>query len=859
MTESHRKGGSRPRRQYRQGAVYTVMAFILLAIAVPLWWFTWAHRAVSDHQNHLLGVALLVVGFVAVEFLPLRIEVRHETTMITLTEIPLVVGLLLGIPAPLVGLSAVAAASLVFLIRRDSWKYLILNLLFSLLETGVTAAIFVAIPVRDVDGGANLGWQYLALLVGTVASTLLPSLAISRFHGLLGSPDPVTGTLVRSSITTSATTTFTLVGYTLFQFGVNGHTGAGIALGGGLAIAMVVLYRIYAQFLRQHLDLSRMYEFGRRVSGVGTGVTEWRELLEQVRDQLNAQVATVYLAEPNDGFQTLAVGPDGVLDEPARAGGDILLALASASGGSQVSTDRSTDPAVLAALSDRHAWDVLVAPLKSGSRSTGFLEVRNRRSRWGRFSANDLRLLETQARNIATELDNQRLLVSLRHEAHHDAITGLYNWRGLIFHTEAALKAQAVSAVLVIQLGVLPEVNNAVGHERGEQLLISAGNRLINALGGDRIVAHLESDRFGVLVESLPETEVEQVALNLLDLVSQPYSLDGIDVEPHARAGIAFVTYSDEGEAAENASALMQRAEMALTAAQASDEPMRSYGTNMGEVVRRRFQLVTQFRRAVEQGLITVHYQPKVNLADRELVGMEALVRWAHPEFGQVSPAEFVEAIEATGSIDILLEHVLDIVLAQIATWMARNIRIAVAVNMSVRNLAAPNFPARVARALARHKVPPELLIFEITESSVMADPERSLPILNALHNMGIRLSVDDFGTGYSSLAYLRRLPIDEIKIDKSFVLGMVTDLGDLAIVRAIIDLGHSLGMRVVAEGVEEEAARDALRTLRCDEMQGFLLSRPQPIDRLEAWLSTRTVRSTDEYGRPEVGRLVVN
>ncbi len=228
-----------------------------------------------------------------------------------------------------------------------------------------------------------------------------------------------------------------------------------------------------------------------------------------------------------------------------------------------------------------------------------------------------------------------------------------------------------------------------------------------------------------------------------------------------------------------------------------------------------------------------------------------------HPEFGLVSPAEFVEAIEATGSIDILLGHVLDTVLQQLRAWTAQGIRITAAVNLSVRNLLAENFSTMVANALKHHDVPAELLTFEITESSVMADPEHSLPILRELHSMGIGLSVDDFGTGYSSLAYLRRLPIDEIKIDRSFVQGMGTDLSDLAIVRAIVDLGHSLGLRVVAEGVEEEAARDALRAMNCDQAQGFLIARPMPLDRFEAWLQARTVSIYDPSSTTHVLRMM--
>ncbi len=348
----------------------------------------------------------------------------------------------------------------------------------------------------------------------------------------------------------------------------------------------------------------------------------------------------------------------------------------------------------------------------------------------------------------------------------------------------------------------------------------------------------------------MTESELALEVAALLRGISPSYSLAGVDVEVEPHAGIAVVLDEHSLERPD-AAALLQRAEMALLAGRSRHERFEIFRPTMGEVYRRRFQLVTQFRGAVDQGHIVVHYQPKVSLDDNQLRGVEALVRWMHPEFGTVTPGEFVTAIEATGSIDILLNHVLEIVLAQIRRWLDRGMRISVAVNLSMRNLTGKHFPERVQASLERHRVPAELLTFELTESNVMNDPETALPILDALHSMGIMLSVDDFGTGYSSLAYLRRLPIDEIKIDRSFVLGMSTALGDLAIVQSIIDLGHSLGLKVIAEGVEEDASRVALKSMQCDGIQGFLLSRPQPVDRFEAWLDSRTVRATGEVDLP--------
>ncbi len=209
-----------------------------------------------------------------------------------------------------------------------------------------------------------------------------------------------------------------------------------------------------------------------------------------------------------------------------------------------------------------------------------------------------------------------------------------------------------------------------------------------------------------------------------------------------------------------------------------------------------------------------------------------------------LDPAEFVTLVETTGLIDPLTDYVLNRSLAQCRTWLDRGLSLSVSVNLSVRNLADAEFPHRVTLALSRHRVPAELLGFELTESAVMTDPERALPVLRALHELGVRIAVDDFGTGYSSLAYLRRLPVDEVKIDKSFVLGLASDLGDLAVVRAIVDLGHSLGLGVVAEGVEQDATRDQLVEMGCDVAQGFLISRPLAPDRFDAWLAARTVRA---------------
>ena len=847
-------GGVAPRRTYSAAQVFPVVASLMFVLAAALWVpVLRMSMGVVEPDYLLLGMLILLIAFLAGELFPLHIEVRRETLLVSGSELPMVLGLLL-LPTWTVGVTHAAAGALVFLFRRDSWRNIAVNLSFIAAETGAAAFVVLAIT-GSTRPTAGAGLEYLAVALGVLAGAMLSAVAVGLTYRLLGPAEPLGKVIVRSMISALAIVTFALVGYTVWMAGPFGPWLC-VALAGVLA----VLYRTYFVFLRQHADLARMYSFIREVAAVGPAIEGWRGVLEQVRDQFNAEVAVLRLDEGDGEPATLAVGPEGARPERPVRDTDPLLVEARSKGRVRVSTDRTMDTAVLAALADRQAWDVLVVPLRSGDRDRGYLELRDRLSRWDRFRDEDLRVLETLGGHVATALDNLRLLESLRHEAYHDAITGLHNRVGLTVAGQEMAASGRGGAVLLVQLDVLSQVNNALGHDRGELLLRMAGERLVHLVGPERPVARIEADRFAVLTDPLPEPELTALGAQILSTVGVGYTIDGIDVDPQAALGIAFVPAGAIGFGADGGlepSTLLQRAEMAMLAAKAKQEPIQVYRPSMGEVYRRRFQLVTQFRQAVEQGRIIVHYQPKVDLARRELVGVEALVRWMHPEFGLVSPAEFVEAIEATGSIDILLGHVLDSVLAQMRQWRTAGLQIAASVNLSVHNLLAENFCATVAAALARHQVPAHLLTFEITESNVMTDPEHSMPVLRELHTMGIRLSVDDFGTGYSSLAYLRRLPIDEIKIDRSFVQGMGTDLSDLAIVRAIVDLGHSLGLRVVAEGVEEEAARDALREMECDEAQGFLISRPMPLDRFEAWLGSRTVSVYDPASTTHVLRMM--
>ncbi|MEV0682222.1 bifunctional diguanylate cyclase/phosphodiesterase, partial [Actinosynnema sp. NPDC050436] len=410
--------------------------------------------------------------------------------------------------------------------------------------------------------------------------------------------------------------------------------------------------------------------------------------------------------------------------------------------------------------------------------------------------------------------DNRRLLARLRHDAYHDPLTGLLNRPGFREAGNEPMRQADTSVVVRIDLDVLSTVSDALGQAWGNRMVVAAGRRLRDELGPEVPLARLEGGAFAALLLDRQAERIQEIAERLRTALSVPYPVDRLTVE--AGAVVGWASTADCEIEDPDPDALLQRADVAVRATSEA-EPLRAYAPSMGQIFLRRFQLVTQFRSALENGQVSVHYQPKVALPSRQVVGAEALVRWKHPEFGRVDPDEFVPAVEATGLVDVLTDFVMDKALERVRRWIDRGLRMSIAVNLSVRTLADEEFPDRVAAALVKHDVPPELLTFELTESGVMADPERALPVLRRLHTMGVVLAVDDFGTGYSSLAYLRQLPVDEVKIDKSFVLGMGTDLGDMAVVRSIVELGHSLSLTVVAEGVEDDAARDQLVAMGCD------------------------------------------
>ena len=424
------------------------------------------------------------------------------------------------------------------------------------------------------------------------------------------------------------------------------------------------------------------------------------------------------------------------------------------------------------------------------------------------------------------------------HQARHDALTELPNRSYFYEQLEELLagpRVPEICAVMVMDLDRFKEVNDTLGHHSGDLLLQAAARRIRRAVRDSDRVARLGGDEFAVL---LPDTTVEtavQVADRVQHALQERFTVSGASVDIEASIGIALYP-----EHAQDVATLLQRADLAMYKAKDSHAGQALYSPDLDEGHPSQLSLLGELRQAIEREELILHYQPKAALSTGQVTEVEALVRWQRPEHGMVPPAEFIPLAEHTGLIRQISAYVLDAALRQLRVWLDAGLDMTVAVNLSARNLVEPDLPGQIADLLLRRGVPADRLVLEITESTIMADPERAIGILARLREMGIRLAVDDFGVGYSSLSYLKRLPVDEIKIDRSFVAAMDSQDEDAFIVRSTIDLARNLGLHVVAEGVETREVWDELGELGCDYAQGWYLGRPMPASDLPDWLNER-------------------
>jgi diguanylate cyclase (GGDEF)-like protein len=491
-----------------------------------------------------------------------------------------------------------------------------------------------------------------------------------------------------------------------------------------------------------------------------------------------------------------------------------------------------TSPEKRAMLRERGTRSIVYIWLRSEAERIGLIVLEYREIL--EFGEDQLEDLTAIGKAISMALSNVLFIARVEHQATHDTLTALSN-RELLQRELESLTGEPERAcgLILLDLDRFKEVNDTLGHHVGDQLLIVLAQRLTEALREkNALLCRLGGDEFAILVRDLTPAQLQAIAESLLELLRQPFHVGELILEIGGSIGIAM--YPQQGR---SGTELLRLADVAMYEAKRNGNGWMFYDRQFDSYTPDRLALMQELRGAIVQKQLVLHFQPRLNLHTDEIVGFEALVRWQHPQRGLLAPNVFLPLAEMSDVIHALTIEVLELALVQQRDWLQRGLRYAIAVNLSARNLINEQCFIRLRQMIEKYACDPNLLELEITETALMQDPVGAAKLLSSLAALGIKFSIDDFGTGYSSLAYLRQLPIHALKIDRSFISDMVRNEQDAMIVKSTIALAHNLKLDVIAEGVEDEVTLRLLHSMGCDQVQGYYISRPQPVAVIEPWL----------------------
>ena len=765
-------------------------------------------------RNTALWIGL-TVAFVLTDTNMVHVNVGRHAHSFTFSFVPLVIGLFELTPGQLLTARVLGAATGLLLLRRPPVK-IAFNVAQIGLGLGLAAIAWTHLASRDPMSMRAWSAAVAALLVIAVVS----SLAVTAVIAVDGGRRPlamVGRTLVTDIVTAVAQTAFALVALTVARENAWGLWALCV-----IAAYLVLAQRAHVLLQRRHGALERLNDVAGRLGRDLHSDLVAREVLLGAVRALDGAGAELELLDEDEGSRTLRYDGTDIVEVEA---------------------------------SDRRADGDISVPLLAHGRVIGHLRVTGS-SAVASFGDDERQLLSALAQHASTALANSKLADELRvrvseneRQATHDSLTDLPN--RVLFErvTNQMLANGRRIAVMLLDLDRFKDVNDTLGHAAGDALLADIGSRLRAAVPQALCIARLGGDEFTLLLTDVDEAAAVAAAEAARETLLHPLQVNSVDVSVDASVGVALApihgTSCDE---------LLRHADVAMYASKAGRGTVTVYDDSIDHNDPSRLGLVAELREAISAGGLELYYQPKIGLPGPDgAVSVEALSRWFHPTRGFVAPDEFIAIAEQTGLIRPLTDWVVTTALSQCRTWLDSGADVSISVNVSARVLRDPDFPARLAEALEASRVPASRLTLEITETAIMDDVEHTVDVLWELRRAGVKLSIDDLGVGQSSLAYLKRLPVHEVKIDKSFVMSMVDDPDDDAIVCAVVGLAHRLGMTIVAEGVETERIRDRLVEIECDVAQGYWYSRPIPAADVLPWFAG----FADTQSRPRTLRAV--
>jgi diguanylate cyclase (GGDEF)-like protein len=816
--------------------------------AVPLPWLLWA------------------AAFAISEAFPVHVQVKRDAHSFSVSDLVMAAGLVLTTPGDLVVAQVVGVALALVLHRRQRGLKLAFNIaLFAV--TGSVATTMYALLCAPTPGG----WYWLAALAAIVGATLVGNACIFAVISVSeGRVDP-SNIVAMCTLTVPAAVAAAAIGLLVARTAA--HDPAALALLALPTTLIIAAYRAYTGAREQQENLRLLHEVTSLLHG-GDTQAALGDFLDSVRSAFRADMAELVLLGPagregatvsrsREGAEAIVMAPLDDAEDHHR-----LLRLATSSGALTTRTGAGPGAALDSYAADRGLKDAVAAALRTEDRVHGLLLVGGRIGDVTTFTSRDLALLDTFARHVATSLERGRLEENLRqvtdlkeqlrHQALHDALTGLPNrtlFLDRVRHAvDAAGRSQIWPAVLYLDLDGFKPVNDTFGHEAGDMLLRTVADRLRGCLRPADTAARLGGDEFVVLLNGpIDRFAVARVVERIRAQLDVPVRL-GDDVITTVGASIG-VALGDTG--IPDADTLVRHADIAMyTAKRAAGNEFVVYEPGMGNTTATREDAATELAAAIDNGELRTVYQPLLDMRSGRPIGAEALVRWQHPRDGLRGPDSFIGLAEDTGLITRIGELVLNDACAQAARWVAESPDqedLLVTVNLSARQVADDEIVTQVSEALAGSGLEPHRLVLEITETVLMQDREAAAATLWLLKGLGVRIAIDDFGTGYSSLAYLRRFPIDMLKVAREFVDGLGRDAHDDVITRAIVELAGTLGLLTVAEGIETTQQSETVAALGCDIAQGYLFSRPIEAEAVSAVMSASVVSEIIRPGEPRM------